>query len=159
MTVEEYKQRLAARLIEQAPTLESFRERWVAPDERRRLLQSLPGGSQSARVVREIEGLGDYDLYDVLADLAYGLQPHTRLERAGAFTYKQQEWLNAMPKPAAATVRALASQFARGGTEDLENPRIFQTPEVVQAGGLNALKAIGTPRDVLQETKARMFAA
>jgi type I restriction enzyme R subunit len=159
VTVEEYKQRLAARLIEQAPTLDSFRERWIAPDERRRLLQSLPGGSQSARVVREIEGLGDYDLYDVLADLAYGLQPHTRLERAGAFTYKQQEWLNAMPKPAAATVRALASQFARGGTEDLENPRIFQTPEVVQAGGLNALKAIGTPRDVLQETKARMFAA
>src|ERR687886_2357366 len=97
VTVEEYKQRLAARLIEQAPSLESFRERWIAPDERRRLLQSLPGGSQSARVVREIEGL--------------------------------------------------------------ENPRIFQTPEVVQAGGLNALKAIGTPRDVLQETKARMFAA
>ena len=59
----------------------------------------------------------------------------------------------------AATVRAIAAQFARGGTDDLENPAIFQTPEVRQAGGLDALKAIGKPADVLYKTKERMFAA
>ncbi len=64
-----------------------------------------------------------------------------------------------MPEDARATLEALASQFARAGTEGLENPEVFQTPEVVRAGGLTALRAIGKPADVLHETKERMFAA
>jgi type I restriction enzyme R subunit len=54
---------------------------------------------------------------------------------------------------------ALAAQFAHAGTDGLENPRVFETPEVTRAGGLPALKALGKPADVLRETKARMFAA
>ena len=62
---------------------------------------------------------------------------------------------------------------ARGWTEDLirrevsdgaidvieGNPHIFATPEVVQAGGLQALAALGNAADVLSETKRRMFTA
>ena len=40
----------------------------------------------------------------------------------------------------------------------LENPQIFQTPEVVRAGGLAALQAFGKPAEILHETKERMFA-
>jgi type I restriction enzyme R subunit len=50
-------------------------------------------------------------------------------------------------------------QFAKGGTEGLENPAVFQTPEVVRAGGLRALKTLGKPAEILMETKNRMFAA
>lgn len=42
--LEEYKQRLAARLVEEAPTLGALRDVWVVPDQRRGLLQGLPGG-------------------------------------------------------------------------------------------------------------------
>ena len=49
--------------------------------------------------------------------------------------------------------------FERGGTESLENPQVFQTPEVKAAGGLAALQAAGQPAELLRETKARMFAA
>jgi type I restriction enzyme R subunit len=64
-----------------------------------------------------------------------------------------------LPKPTAATVRAIASQFERGGTEGLENPLILQTPEVRAAGGLAALQGFGKPSDLVRETKVRMFAA
>jgi type I restriction enzyme R subunit len=101
----------------------------------------------------------DYDLYDVLAELGWGMNPRTRHDRTMAFTYKHEDWVNALPGKAAATVRAIASQFERGGTDGLENPQIFQTPEVKLAGGLAALKAAGNPRDLLIETKTRMFAA
>lgn len=50
-----------------------------------------------------------------------------------------------MPAPTGATIRALAAQFARPGTDGLENPKIFQTPEVMNAGGLEALKSLGFP--------------
>jgi len=54
-------------------------------------------------------------------------------------------------------VKALAVQFARGGTEELENTSIFQTPAVKKAGGLAALAAHGEPAALLRETKERLF--
>jgi type I restriction enzyme R subunit len=56
-------------------------------------------------------------------------------------------------------VKALAAQFARGGTDGLENPHVFQTPEVLKAGGLSALKSFGKPVEVLQQVKERVFVA
>jgi type I restriction enzyme R subunit len=102
----------------------------------------------------------DYDLYDVLAELGYGLNPRTRRQRADAFIYKHEDWLYSLPKQTAATVTAIAAQFAGSGTEALENPHIFQTPDVMKAGGLAALGAAGKPAgELLRETKERMFAA
>jgi len=159
VTVEEYKERLAAKLVEEAPTLEEFRTRWIAPESRQEMLGRLPDAGRSALLVQELDDMKDYDLYDVLAELGYGLAPRTKIGRADAFTYKHRAWLAAMPATAAGTLKALAAQFARAGTDGLENREVFRTPEVVQAGGLAALKALGRPREVLTETKKRMFAA
>ena len=159
VTVEEYKGRLAAKLVVEAATLSDFRSLWIVPSARRELLHGLPDGGRSAFLVQQLEEMQAYDLYDVLAELGYGSAPRTRTERAFAFTYKHAGWLRTLPVSAAATLKALASQFARSGTEGLENPKVFQTPEVVQAGGLSALKALGKPAEVLQEKKERMFAA
>ncbi len=158
VTLEEYKEQLAAKLVEEAPTLEAFRELWVAPTERRELLSELPDGGRSALVVQQLGAMNDYDLYDVLAELGYGLNPKTREERAKAFGYKNRGWLDMMPDKTKATVEALTAQFAMSGTEGLENPQIFSIPEVSKAGGLAALKALGKPADILRETKERMFA-
>jgi type I restriction enzyme R subunit len=159
ITIEEYKERLAARLVEEAPTLEEFRTYWINPPERRGLLGRLPDGGKSALLVRELEDMKDFDLYDVLAELGYGLAPHTRVERAGAFTYKHTDWLASLPPVTARTLKALAAQFSQTGTDSLESPYVFQTPEVVKAGGLAALKELGQPAEVLRETKERIFAA
>lgn len=159
VTVEKYKEMLAARLVAEAPTLAEFRGRWVIPDARRELLRRLPDEGRSAVLVRTLAQMDDYDLYDVLAELAYGMVPRTRAQRAAAFAYKHAGWLARLPSQASAAIRALAAQFARAGTEGLENRQIFRTPEVVQAGGLAALKAAGNPAEVLRETKERMFVA
>ena len=159
VTVEEYKQRLAARLVETAPPLDEFRQQWIAPTARRTLLGRLPEGGRSALLIRALEQMADYDLYDVLGELGYGLAPRTRPARADAFTYKHAGWLADLPAPTAATLKALAAQFARAGTESLESTQVFQMPEVVRAGGLPALKSLGEPARILQETKGRLFAA
>ena len=117
------------------------------------------GGGGSPLLVRSLEEMLDFDLYDVLAELGYGLAPKRRTERADAFTYKHTGWLSKLPPKSSATLKALASQFARAGTDGLENPQVFQTPEVVKAGGLSALKNLGKPAEILRETKERIFAA
>ncbi len=159
VTVEEYKERLAAQLVAEAKTLDEFRLRWIDPDRRRDLISHLPDGGQSASLVRALNDMNEYDLYDVLGELGYGLNPRTRKERADAFKYKQADWLGRLPTNTARTLQALAAQFGRAGTEGLENPLVWRTPEVVQAGGLTALKALGKPADILTDTKSRIFAA
>jgi type I restriction enzyme R subunit len=158
VTVEEYKEKLAARLVEEAPTLERFRSLWINPQERRHLLEQLPDGARSALLVRSMEHKDAYDLYDILGDLGYGLRPLTRKERADAFSYKHAIWLGGMPTRSADALRALAGQFVRAGTEGLENQLVFETPEVKKCGGLDALRSLGRPADVLRETKVRIFA-
>jgi type I restriction enzyme R subunit len=157
--IDEYKARLTARLVQEVHTLDDFRSRWIDPPSRQELIDTLVTSGYSPTVVRMVDDKQEYDLYDVLAELGWGMNPRTRRDRALAFTYKHEDWINALPRQAAATVRAVASQFERGGTEGLENPQIFQTPELKAAGGLAALQAAGKPAQLLRETKVRMFAA
>ncbi|MDI9571421.1 MAG: DEAD/DEAH box helicase family protein [Pseudomonadota bacterium] len=157
--IEEYKARLAARLVQEVQTINDFRSRWIDPPSRRELIDALVTSGYSPSVVQMVDDRSDYDLYDVLGELGWGMNPRSRRDRALAFTYKNEDWLNTLSQRAAATIRAIASQFERGGTDDLENPQIFQTPEVKLAGGLAALQSAGNPRELLVETKSRMFAA
>ncbi len=157
--VEEYRQRLAAQLLQQAHSLEDFRAQWVDPPSREELMQLLLGSGCSPSVVRLVDAMEAYDLYDVLAQLGWGNAPRTREDRYGAFRYKHEDWLNALPATARAALLALAQQFSAEGTDGLENPRIFQTPAVQKAGGIGALQQAGDPAELLKETKNRMFAA
>jgi type I restriction enzyme, R subunit len=159
VSVEEYQEQLISRLVIAAPTPDRFRRRWVAPDDRRDLINTLVNGGVSPMVVQLVRDMQDYDLYDVLAELGYGLNPRTRMTRVIEFSMKQQQWLNDMPARTAATINAIAHQFVASGIEGLENPAIFQVPEVQRAGGLPALKLLGKPMEVIQETKVRLFAA
>ena len=109
VTVEEYKERLAAKLVREAPTLEAFRQRWIAPAQRQEMLAQLPDAGRSAVIVQLVDDMADYDLYDVLAELGYGLAPRTRPERAEAFAYKHARWLAGLPAKTAATLHALAA--------------------------------------------------
>lgn len=109
--------------------------------------------------MQTLEDMGDYDLYDVLAQVGYGSSPKTREERAMAFGYKNVGWLQELPPEAQRTLEALVSQFAKAGTDGLENKYVLQAPEVTRAGGLQALRILGKAADVLRETKRRLFAA
>jgi len=157
--VEEYEQRLAVCLTEEAPTLADLRQHWIWPDRRRELLDKLPGDGAAVRLVRVLREQDECDLYDVLAELGYGVVARSRAERAAAFSYKQRRWLKGLPGRAVPVLRAVALQFERGGIEELETPHLFDVEEVVQAGGLNALLGLPLPPDkLIQETKARLLA-
>lgn len=157
--VEEYEAQLAERLVTIATDPQEFRLRWVVRDERRALLTQLVEGGVSPRVIQLIREMQDYDLYDVLGQLGYRLNPQTRTIRFAEFARQQAQWLQGMPPQAAKTVQAIAQQFVISGTDGLEDTRLFQVPEVARAGGLNALKLLGKPVDVLQETKVKLFSA
>ncbi len=157
MPLDEYKAKLAERLKQEAPTAADFRARWIDPKPRRALVEKLVTAGYSPSLVRAVDVMSDYDLFDVLGQLAYQLPPRTRRQRFDSFRAGQKTWF--LPERAAATVTALAAQFARAGIEGLESTELFETGAVKKAGGLVALKDAGNPADFVRETKARLFAA
>jgi type I restriction enzyme R subunit len=159
ISVEEYRQRLAARLLHFAPDLAGFRARWLVPDLRHELLAGIVQSGLSPKALAEIEELQACDLFDVLGEVGYALQRRTRAERAFMFHTKNARWLAPLPLPAQATLKAIANQFGKGGTEALESAAIWDAPEVARAGGLAVLKQLGKPHEIIDETKERLFVA
>ncbi len=158
VTVEEYREMLATRLASEVKTLDDFRSIWIEPAQRRELIDKLPDDGRGVRLLREILNWHEYDLYDVLSQIGYGMAPKTRQERVEALQYKHADWFKGLPPETGDTLLALARQFAKGGTEELENPYVLSAPEVEKAGGLEALKVLGEPQDIIRETKRRLFA-
>jgi len=159
VTIEEYKQAIASKVREEVGTFVELRNFWIDPLKRKALLEFLPNGAAGIKILQELLGLYDYDLYDILAEIAFGIAPKSRKERVSALEYKFSEWFNSLPKEARATLLALAKQFEKGGTEELENRNVFDTPEVSRAGGLESLKILGEPKNIIYEVKRRLFAA
>ena len=158
VTVEEYRELLATRLVEEVKTSDEFRDIWIEPSERKALIDKLPDDGRGVRLLREIMQWKEYDIYDVLIQIAYGTAPKTRQERVEALRYKHADWFQSLPSATGDTLIALAEQFVKGGTEELENPYVLNAPEVRKAGGLEALKVLGEPKDIINETKRRLFA-
>lgn len=158
VTVEEYRELLATRLVEEVNTFDDFRSIWVEPSARRALIDKLPDDGRGVRLLCEIMQWKKYDIYDVLTQIGYGMAPKTRQERVEALRYKHADWFQSLPSATGDTLIALAEQFIKGGTEELENPYVLNAPEVRKAGGLEALKVLGEPKDIIYETKKRLFA-
>ena len=156
ISLADYKGRLAARLLAEVPSLDDFAATWRQPQSRQELVAQLP--EAGVNLIRYLDNKEECDLFDVLAELGYNQYALTRAARAEAFFYKNLDWLETLPDGAAGVLRALVSQFAKAGTPAWENEMLFQTPEVMQAGGFAALQAYGDPGQILTDTRTRMFA-
>ncbi|MEJ5166435.1 MAG: DEAD/DEAH box helicase family protein [Thermoanaerobaculia bacterium] len=158
VTVEEYEQMIAQKLTESVKTVSELREYWIDPKKRHELIDTLPQDGSGLRLLREIKERADYDFFDILAEIGFGIAPRKRGERVMAFQYKNKDWLESLPESTRIALVALARQFEKGGIEELENPLIFKTPDILKAGGLDALKILGQPQEIIIETKRRLLA-
>ena len=159
VTPEEYRQRLVEELLATVPTLAGFRERWLDPEQRHELMAQLAAQGLLPENLRTAAHMDDYDLFDVLAAVTYGVKPKTRAQRAAQLDNLATGWLLQLPPPAAKVIRAIARQFERAGTDALETDQLWNAGEVRAARGLAALKLGGEPVVLLRRTKEAIFAA
>ena len=155
----EYERLIGESARTQAPDIKALRDTWLVPQRRADFVDQLPGGQNYAMAIRDLSGMEDVDLYDWLANVAYGEDALTREERARRFEIYNAEWLTRMPEGTRQTLLAISSQFRRGGTENLESDAMLTTDEVSEAGGTDALSRYpqGDARDAVRELKLRLF--
>ena len=156
--VEQYRERIAKRLLDDIPSLDDFRERWIAPMKREPLMEQLANAGLNPDAYRAAADLGECDIYDVLASATWSETARTRVERADRLDEVEVEWLEAQGEPAAAVLGALTRQFGRGGTDALESDNLFRTDQVRKAGGIAALRSDGRkPLELITELKRRLL--
>lgn len=159
VTLEEYRKKLAESLVKKVENIDLLREMWTNREERRHLIEALPGGKKGALMLRQLLNLDDCDLFDFLANVGFGVNPKTRDERVFAFNYKNKDWLMSLPSDTSKVVGALAKQFKENGIEELENPNVFEISEIKRAGGVKALGRFMNATEAIHEVKMRLLVA
>jgi type I restriction enzyme R subunit len=155
--IDEYRREILQRVISEAHNLQEFRQLWIAAKKRRALIDHLLGDNYSPELLRELEDMQDFDYYDIFAHHGYRAQALKRRQRGETYVQSHQDWFNAMPSDSAMVLKGFGQQFGLGGTEALETDALWDVPEIQQAGGLNALKKLGKPSEVILQAKGRLF--
>ncbi|VVB92189.1 Uncharacterised protein [uncultured archaeon] len=120
---------------------------------------ALPGGEKGALLLRDLLKLKDCDLFDLFAEIGFGMTAKTRGERVLAFDYKNKDWLLSLPGDSVNVIKALARQFEENGIEELESPEVFDVAEIKRAGGIKALAKISLMSgDVVSKVKMGLLA-
>ena len=155
--VDEYRREVIRRVIAEAHNLDEFRALSIEKQKRRRLIEHLLGDNFSPEVIREIDRMTDFDLYDFFGHHGYHARALKRPERGELFIQSNRPWFESMGPKAAIVLKGLGHQFAAGGTDALETPALWEVPEIKLVGGLDALRPLGKPTDVMREAKGRLF--
>ncbi|WFU40104.1 DEAD/DEAH box helicase family protein [Bradyrhizobium sp. CB82] len=155
--VEEYRREVVSRVLSEAHTLEEFRALWIEPHKRRQFIEHLLGERLDPDLIRDEDRMNDFDLYDYFSHHGYHARALRRPERGDVFITHNQPWFAAMPENAAIVLKGLGHQFAQGGTDALETPVLWEVPAIRVAGGLDALRPLGAPVQVMREAKGRLF--
>lgn len=155
--VDEYRREVMARVLSEAQNLDDFRALWVEAKKRRSLIDHLLGDHLSPEVIRDAEQMNDFDLYDFFGKHGYHARALTRPQRGAEYLNANTAWFANMDAKSSIVLKGLGHQFALDGTEALESSALWEVPEIKQAGGINALRALGAPTRVMQEAKMRLF--
>lgn len=155
--VDEYRREVIQRVIAEAHNLDEFRALWIETQKRRSLIDHLLGDNFSPEVIREIDQMTDFDLYDFFGHHGYHARALRRPERGDLFISSHRPWFDGMDPKAAIVLKGVGHQFAAGGTDALETPALWEVPEIKLAGGLDALRVLGKPTDVMRDAKGRLF--
>jgi type I restriction enzyme, R subunit len=157
--VDEYRREMVQRVMREAHNLDEFRQVWIESQKRRRLIDHLLGDKLNPELIREIDQMTAYDIYDLFAYHGYHARALKRPERKVAYLKNNQPWFESVDPQAATVLRSLGHQFEVGGTEALETPALWEVPEIKDAGGVGALRRLGAPGTVMRDAKTRLFAA
>ena len=157
--VDEYRREMIQRVLSEAHNINDFRQLWIETQKRKQLIKHLLEGNFSPAAIQQIDQMNDYDLFDFFGYHGYKTRALKRPERSGLYLTDNKIWFDELDVKAATVLKGLGHQFALGGTEALETPALWEVPEIKNVGGLDALKSLGSPVDVIREAKRRLFVA
>ena len=155
--LDEYRKEIITRILAEAHSIDDFRALWVQARQRRQLIAHLLGQQLDPDLIREAAHMQRFDLYDIFTHHAWHARALTRQQRADEYLQRHTPWFDSAGAAGAIILRGIGQQFAAGGTDALESKALWSVPELQRAGGLDALRALGAPADIIHDAKMRLF--
>ncbi len=145
LKVEEYITYAGKEVVGKVRHIEDLRATWLDPEKRKEFLDELSQKSVYPELIAELKNRPDLDSFDILANVAFGVVPLSRDERADQLEIQSARFLAAFSENAREMVHALLERYRLAGIEDIENPLVFQLPPFDRLGGIHeAEKRFGT---------------
>lgn len=135
----EYVDYAAEQVRHLAPTPDDLRERWQRAPSRVQVESALQQHGIDLDELTRLTGLADADTFDVLAHVAFRLQPETRSERARRVRDGASGQMDQYSAPAREVLEAMLARYAEHGVDDVADPQVLQLPP---------LRDLGSPSDI-----------
>lgn len=155
--IDEYRRDMIQRVLAEAHNLSDFRSLWIETQRRRQLIEHLLGADLNPETIREIDQMREFDLFDFFGHHGYRARALRQQERGELYIRSNEGWFASMTPNAATVLRCFGNQFSFGGTDALETTALWDVPEIRRAGGMNALRSIGSPAQIMLDAKGRLF--
>ncbi|MGJ0431523.1 EcoAI/FtnUII family type I restriction enzme subunit R [Methylobacter sp.] len=121
------------KLKEEFGSLKDFLKRWNETDRKQKILQELEDQGIPIDLIKEaVPKSDDFDIFDLVAHIAFDQKPLTRQERANKV--QKRNYFGKYGDQARAVLEALLEKYADHGIADIEDPKILELPPFDQYG-------------------------
>ena len=94
--VDEYRREMIQRLLREAHNLDEFRALWIETQKRHQFVSHLRGDNLNPELIREIDEMNDFDLYDFFGHHGYRARALKRAERGDLYISDNRRWFGGM---------------------------------------------------------------
>ncbi|MDD5013041.1 MAG: DEAD/DEAH box helicase family protein [Candidatus Pacebacteria bacterium] len=121
---------------------------WTKQDTRNALVAELENQGINIRMLAKITNNTEADEYDLLANLGFGENLHSRQERAEAVLTREQEFLNALNDEQKKIINGLLLKYKENGVMEITKANVFDVYPM--PGFMYSQKAFGNPQALRQ---------
>lgn len=127
------KDEIKKTLQSQFGSLDDFLRRWSEAERKRAVIEELEEQGVPIEVLTQaIPNSSEFDVFDLVAHIAFDQKPLTRRERAN--NVKKRNVFAKYGDQARAVLEALLEKYADHGISDIEDPKILELPPLNQYG-------------------------
>lgn len=121
---------------------------WTKQDTRDALVAELENQGINIKMLAKITNNTEADEYDLLANLGFGENLHSRQERAEAVLTREQEFLNALNDEQKKIINGLLLKYKENGVMEITKANVFDVYPM--PGFMYSQKAFGNPQALRQ---------
>lgn len=127
------KDEIAKSLRAQFGSLTEFLRRWSQTERKQAIVDELRAQGIPIEVLQQaVPNSTNFDVFDLVAHIAFDQKPLTRKERANAV--KKRNYFGKYGDQARAVLEALLEKYADHGITDIEDPKVLELPPFDQYG-------------------------
>lgn len=133
------KEDIKKTLVAQFHTLKDFLVYWNRNERKLAIVKELEDAGIPLEVLRQaVPGSEEFDVFDLVAHIAYDQKPLTRKERAEKV--KKKNYFAKYGEQSRQVLEILLDKFANNGIADIEDPKVLELPPFDQLGSKTQIR-------------------